>query len=167
MPIFKETESYIVFLRRIDALESKCRLIYTPLNFFGRADMGDRPICPIIEQNASLPKEKRRYFYRDLIFDGKEKDYIIMEVPKTTLRKWNNQDNGHYRNLSFQKNYTFLSLDTLIQEGSSDLPMVLLTPALPPLAMSLTTRSFPPCPPSLPNPPTCPATPSWILCPRG
>ena len=75
----------------------------------------------IIEQNASLPKEKRRYFYRDLIFDGKEKDYIIMEVPKTTLRKWNNQDNGHYRNLSFQKNYTFLSLDTLIQEGSSDL----------------------------------------------
>ena len=75
----------------------------------------------IIEQNAHLPKEERRYFYRDLIFDGNEKDYIIMEVPKAILRKWNNQDNGHYRNLAFQKNYVFLSLDTLIQEGSSDL----------------------------------------------
>ena len=75
----------------------------------------------IIEQNAHLPKEERRHFYKDLIFDGNEKDYIIMEVPKAILRKWNNQDNGRYRNLAFRKNYTFLSLDTLIQEGSGDL----------------------------------------------
>ena len=87
----------------------------------GLVSVSEKEWLEIIKQNAELPKAERRYFYRDLIYDNNTPDYIFMEVSRDTLLEWNNQDNAHYRNLSLQGTFSFVSLDELIAEGSVEL----------------------------------------------
>ena len=59
----------------------------------------------ILEDNMTLPKEQRRYFYRDAITDNDTRDYIFMEVPRETFFEWTNQDRATYRNYEAQKQF--------------------------------------------------------------
>ena len=74
----------------------------------------------ILEDNMNLPKEQRRYFYRDAITDNNSHDYIFMEVPRDIFFEWTNQTRSTYRNFESQKNYFLLSYDELIEEGMDE-----------------------------------------------
>lgn len=63
----------------------------------------------IIQENSNLPANQRRYFYKDVIYDEGEADYLIMEVPYKLLLDWNRSGWIKYRNLCEQRNtLTFL-----------------------------------------------------------
>jgi len=74
----------------------------------------------ILEDNMTLPKEQRRYFYRDAITDNDTRDYIFMEVPRETFFEWTNQDRATYRNYEAQKHFFIFSYDELLEEGMDE-----------------------------------------------
>jgi len=76
----------------------------------------------IIQENSNLPANQRRYFYKDVIYDEGEADYLIMEVPYKLLLDWNRSGWIKYRNLCEQKKYSHISLDLLTEEGFEGTP---------------------------------------------
>lgn len=71
----------------------------------------------IVADNVRLPKEERRYFYRDLIVDGDQYDFIIMEVPKKLLLQWNNAARNVFRSKAIERDFTHISFDFLAEFG--------------------------------------------------
>lgn len=73
----------------------------------------------IIKENNTLPQEKQRFFYVDVIRDSSEYDCIIMEVDITRFKKWNNENRTVRRNWLEKKRYSHISLDTLFEQRDS------------------------------------------------
>jgi len=64
-----------------------------------------------VEQNKSLPLEKRRYFILDYIADGDEADYMIMEAPYEDYVVWDRKRKMMERNWKIGRKFQHLSLD--------------------------------------------------------
>lgn len=71
----------------------------------------------IVARNMDLPPHERRVFFRDLIVDGGEYDYLIMEVPRKLFNEWENESRAFRRNMQAKKAYSHLSYDELDEQG--------------------------------------------------
>lgn len=69
----------------------------------------------IVEENKKLPKEKRRYFYADMITDSNPYDCIVMEVSYELFQKWSNEDRTARRNRAEKKKYIHVSWEALLE----------------------------------------------------
>lgn len=73
----------------------------------------------IVEENKKLPKEKRRYFYADIIADSYPFDCIVMEVSADLFNMWSNENRNSRRNCSEKTRYSHISLELLMEEYDS------------------------------------------------
>ena len=65
----------------------------------------------IMNNNKSLPLEKRRLFIKDIIVESDHYDAILIEVTLQEYRKWNSQNTMKQRNEKASKEFEFTSLD--------------------------------------------------------
>ena len=73
----------------------------------------------IVEEKKNLPKEKRRYFYADIIADSQPFDCIVMEVSADLFNMWSNENRNSRRNLSEKTRYSHVSLELFLEEYDS------------------------------------------------
>lgn len=73
----------------------------------------------IVEENKILPKEKRRYFYADIIADSHPFDCIVMEVSADLFNMWSNENRNSRRYFSEKTRYSHVSLELLLEECDS------------------------------------------------
>lgn len=73
----------------------------------------------ITKLNATLPKEKRRYFIRDTILDGNDSDTIVIEVDQSVYRKWKAEHQALWRHSRENDGIVTLSLDMPIRNGDT------------------------------------------------
>ena len=70
-----------------------------------------------VNTNRNLPTEQRRYFISDCIEDGKEIDWMIIEVGYDEYRRWNSRHTIMERSRKAGKQYQHLSLDAVLSEA--------------------------------------------------
>jgi len=65
--------------------------------------------------------EQRRCFILDVIEDGKDIDYIYIEIPLEQYRQWHSEHVISGRNRKLKQEYQHLSIDTPAADSSYDL----------------------------------------------
>ena len=71
----------------------------------------------IIKQNETLPKDRQRYFIRDMIIEGSDLDVMIMESSEDQYKEWYRERHIETRNYTLRKEFEILSLDAPISDG--------------------------------------------------
>lgn len=71
----------------------------------------------IVDENKKVPRDKRRYFYADVIAENDHYDCIVMEVSATVFYQWSNETRAARRNLAEMKKYSHISWEILSAYG--------------------------------------------------
>ena len=56
----------------------------------------------IIKQNETLPKDRQRYFIRDMIIEGSDLDVMIMESSEDQYKEWYRERHIETRNYTLR-----------------------------------------------------------------
>lgn len=72
----------------------------------------------IMERNRTLPREQRRFFIQDCIFEDGEKDCIFIETTKDAYDEWHRQTQRAYRQKQGQEDVTIVSIDMQSSDDS-------------------------------------------------
>ena len=71
----------------------------------------------IINENKNVSRDKRRYFYADVIVENSHYDCIVMEVSATIFHQWSNETRAARRNMVEKKKYSHIPQEILTEYG--------------------------------------------------
>ena len=71
----------------------------------------------ILKNNRTLPAERRRWFMKDCIWDGRDLDCIYVEVEREEHRRWNSCHTVAQRKRRLETRYPVVSMDAGSDEG--------------------------------------------------
>lgn len=74
----------------------------------------------ILHENIGLPRNQKRKFILDSIFENNEYDDMYMEAPLPKYRKWKQEEKRRARCYEGVENYEFLSLDAVFEASCKD-----------------------------------------------
>ena len=76
----------------------------------------------ILKKNRTLPRDERRYFTKDSIGEGYDRDDMYIETTREEYNKWHVENEMKRRNDVAKRDYTFVSLSEPVYKNNDDLP---------------------------------------------
>ena len=74
----------------------------------------------ILQKNKELPRNQKRKFILDSIFEDNKYDDMYMEAPLPKYRKWKQEEKQRARCYKGVENYEFFSLDAVFEASCKD-----------------------------------------------